>query len=79
MLVTDFGISKSDPGDGISVSEAFQGNWRWMAPEFFGSEPDFRLPAPDARRSKASDIWMLGMLFQASLFGIIVWLILNEL
>ncbi|OCB92069.1 kinase-like protein [Sanghuangporus baumii] len=52
-LVTDFGISKHDPGDGITLSRARQGNCRWMAREFF--------VASTARRSKASDIWMFGI------------------
>ena len=64
-LLTDFGIAKTDPGDGVSVSVAFQGNWRWMAVEFFRSNTDV-VPAPGARRSKASDIWMLAMLIQVS-------------
>ncbi|KAL5501018.1 hypothetical protein ACEPAH_9405 [Sanghuangporus vaninii] len=66
-LVTDFGISKNDPGDGIPVSNAFQGNWRWMAREFFPS--DAQPPALRARRSKASDIWMFGLLIQEILSG----------
>ncbi|KAL5514082.1 hypothetical protein ACEPAG_2843 [Sanghuangporus baumii] len=60
-LVTDFGISKHDPGDGITLSQARQGNCRWMAREFFMTGT--------ARRSKASDIWMFGIVMLEILSG----------
>ncbi|THH06230.1 hypothetical protein EW145_g4226 [Phellinidium pouzarii] len=67
-LVTDFGIAKEDSGNGVQMSTAMNGNCRWMAHEFFRHHNGKHIGA-DARRTKASDVWSLGMLFQEVLSG----------